>query len=117
MTLDSDNEFGYDFSVEEEELLFQLASENNTPAPQHNAKISAIDAVPGRTENLLGQDVVAEIGNTSAFGLDNLQTASMGSLYNEQRRDQRFEREESSCLPTPPAISSVEDIFYPDCTW
>ncbi|KAM0563436.1 hypothetical protein ACHAPJ_001157 [Fusarium lateritium] len=114
MTLDSDNEFGYDFSVEEEELLFQLASENNTPAPQHNAKISAIDAVPGRTENLLGQDVVAEIGNTSAFGLDNLQTASMGSLYNEQRRDQRFEREESSCLPTPPAISSVEDIFYPD---
>ncbi|KAM0439050.1 hypothetical protein ACHAQK_006537 [Fusarium lateritium] len=112
MTLDSDNEFGYDFSAEEEELLFQLASEKDgLVAPRDNERLKAIDAVPGRTDNLLGHDSAAEIGSTAAPGLERLQSAQTSNLY----RGQAFHlREASSGLPTPPTGSSVEDVSYPD---
>ncbi|KAI6759390.1 hypothetical protein HG530_010070 [Fusarium avenaceum] len=112
MTLDSDNEFGYDFSAEEEELLFQLASKKDgLVAPPSNERLSAIDAVPGRTDSLLGHDVAAEIGSTAAPGLEHLQSAQTSNLY----RGQAFHlREASSGLPTPPTGSSVKDVCYPD---
>lgn len=117
MTLDSDNEFGYDFSAEEEELLFQLASKKDgLVAPPSNEKLSAIDAVPGRTDSLLGHDVAAEIRSTATPDMEHLQSAqtSNRNLY----RGQAFHlREASSGLPTPPTGSSVEDVCYPDCTW
>jgi exonuclease V len=113
MTLDSDNEFGYDFSLEEEELLFQLASENNNNiAPQNNARLAAIDAVPGRTDHLLEQDGVCTAGNASSYALDRPQTRQTSDLYRGQAFNQR---EVSSGLPTPPAASSIEDVLYPDC--
>lgn len=115
MTLDSDNEFGYDFSAEEEELLFQLASEKDgLVAPRSNERLSAIDAVPGRTDRLLSHDVANDIGSTPAPGLEHLQSAQTGNLY----RGQAFHlREASSGLPTPPTGSSIDDVSYPDCTW
>lgn len=109
MTLDSDNEFGYDFSAEEEELLLQLSAEdNNVP---NNAEIAAIDSVPERHDSLYPQNVA---GGTSTSGVDRLQTESTNSLY----RGKAFHQlDTSSGLPTPPpALSSIEDVLYPDCT-
>ncbi|CEI40341.1 hypothetical protein FVEN_g1732 [Fusarium venenatum] len=113
MTLDSDNEFGYDFSVEEEELLLQLASENNNNiAPQNNARLAAIDAVPERTNHLLEQDGTFTTGNASSHTLGPHQTGRASELYRGQAFNQR---ETSSGLPTPPAASSsIEDVLYPD---
>ncbi|RGP74250.1 exonuclease v [Fusarium longipes] len=109
MTLDSDNEFGYDFSVEEEELLLQLASENNNNiAPQDNVKLAAIDAVPGRTDHVLEQNDDFEARSAS---LDRPQSGQTSDLYRGQAFNQR---ETASGLPTPPAVSSIEDVFYPD---
>ncbi|KAF5655798.1 exonuclease v [Fusarium heterosporum] len=112
MTLDSDNEFGYDFSVEEEELLFQLATEkDNVAASQTDTKLLALDAVPGKTESLLSHDVAAEIESTSTLGPERLQSPPTSNLYRGQPLHQL---EASSGLPTPPAASSVEDVLYPD---
>ncbi|KAL6923625.1 hypothetical protein FSHL1_000874 [Fusarium sambucinum] len=113
MTLDSDNEFGYDFSVEEEELLLQLASENNNNiAPQNNARLAAIDAVPERTDHLLEQDATFTTGNASSHTLGPRETGRASDLYRGQAFNQR---ETSSGLPTPPAASSsIEDVLYPD---
>ncbi|KAF4995805.1 hypothetical protein FGRMN_4867 [Fusarium graminum] len=112
MTLDSDSEFGYDFSIEEEELLFQLATEkDNLAASQTDTKLSALDAVPGRTDSLLSHDVAAEIASTSTLGPERLQSPPASNLY----RGQAFHQlEASSGLPTPPAAPSVEDVLYPD---
>ncbi|KAG4252547.1 hypothetical protein FPRO04_02330 [Fusarium proliferatum] len=107
MTLDSDNEFGYDFSAEEEALLLQLSAEdNNVP---NNAEIAAIDSVPERHDSLYPQNVA---GGTSTSGVDRLQTESTNSLY----RGKAFHQlDTSSGLPTPPpALSSIEDVLYPD---
>ncbi|KAF4976997.1 hypothetical protein FZEAL_6417 [Fusarium zealandicum] len=97
MTQDSDNEFGYDFSAEEEELLLQLTSNKNPSAAQHNARIAAIDAVPGRTDSLLGQDVSFDVTNPAPVGLGGIQAAAP----------------RLSGLQTPPAALG-QDIFYPD---
>ncbi|KAF5252121.1 hypothetical protein FANTH_2869 [Fusarium anthophilum] len=107
MTFDSDNEFGYDFSVEEEELLLQLSAENNNVP--NNPEIAAIDSVPERHDSLHPQNVG---GGTSTSGVDRLQTGSTNSLY----RGKAFHHlDTSSGLPTPPpALSSIEDVLYPD---
>ncbi|KAF5677056.1 exonuclease V [Fusarium denticulatum] len=107
MTLDSDNEFGYDFSAEEEELLLQLSAENNNVP--NNAEIVAIDSVPERHDSLHPQNVA---GGTSTSGVDRLQTESTNNLY----RGKAFHQlDTSSGLPTPPpALSSIEDVLYPD---
>ncbi|KAM0432927.1 hypothetical protein ACHAPT_004632 [Fusarium lateritium] len=109
MTPDSDDEFGYDFSVEEEELLRQLTSHDDAPAPQqHDANISAIDA-SHRTD---GRQVVSpEVQNRSTLGLGDIQPP----------REASYAR---SSLPTPPPppppLSSTatldQDVFYPDLT-
>ncbi|KAF5023694.1 hypothetical protein F66182_4260 [Fusarium sp. NRRL 66182] len=103
MTVDSDNEFGYDFSAEEEELLFQLASGKDSTTPQHNTRISAIDAIPERIGDFFGSDVASKVNKAPGSGSDVIQTATLG-------------RQTSSGLPTPPPVSSTAegDIFYPD---
>jgi exonuclease V len=110
MTLDSDNEFGYDFSAEEEELLLQLSAENNNVT--NNAEIAAIDSVPERHDSVHPQNVAD--GTSSTSGVDRLQTGSTNNLY----RGKAFHQlDTSSGVPTPPpALSSIEDVLYPDCT-
>ncbi|KAM5347901.1 hypothetical protein ACJ41O_007725 [Fusarium nematophilum] len=109
MTPDSDNEFGYDFSAEEEELMLQLG--NSASASKSNAGIPAIDAVPERTTTTTGirnQDVAFEVRNSEG----------------PPRLASRSRREEVSStvsgLPTPPPVSSTavleKDVFYPDLT-
>ena len=103
MTPDSDDEFGYDFSVEEEELLLQLTSHKDAPAPQqHQANTTAIDAQDGR---LFGQ---VEARNRPTLGHDDIQAS----------REAAFAR---ASLPTPPPLSSTavlnQEVFYPDRTW
>ncbi|KAM6533927.1 hypothetical protein FALCPG4_006869 [Fusarium falciforme] len=105
MTPDSDDEFGYDFSVEEEELLLQLTSHKDAPAPpQQQANITAIDAPDGR---LRGQAVAQEARDRPTLGHGDIQAS----------REASYAR---SSLPTPPPLSSTailnQEVFYPDLT-
>ncbi|KAH7198207.1 exonuclease V a 5' deoxyribonuclease-domain-containing protein [Fusarium flagelliforme] len=109
MTLDSDNEFGYEFDAEEEELLFQLASQNDH-TPQNNARLAAIDAVPERTDRVFDQDDLSTIG-ASEYTLGRTETGQSSDLYRGQAFNQR---ESSSGLQTPPVATSNEDVYYPD---
>ena len=117
--LDSDSEFGYDFSVEEEELLLQLAAKNPQPLhpPNYQSKFDikdkatlAIDSVPGKTESIFGDDHIEN---------DNLQTS--GSESTETLRFHTEKRPVNSApsnLPTlAPAASIDQDISYPDCMY
>ena len=105
MTPDSDDEFGYDFSVEEEELLLQLTSHKDAPAPPQLANITAIDAPDGR---LRGQAVAQEARSRPTLGHGDIQAS----------RETTYAR---SSLPTPPPLSSTaileQEVFYPDRTW
>lgn len=105
MTPDSDDEFGYDFSVEEEELLLQLTSHKDVPAPPQQANITTRDAQDGR---LHGQAVAQEVRSRSTLGHGDIQVS----------REATYAR---SSLPTPPPLSSTailnQEVFYPDRTW
>lgn len=107
MTPDSDDEFGYDFSVEEEELLLQLTSHQDAPAPPQpqQANITVIDAPDGR---LRGQAVAQEARNRPALGHGDIQASREASYARPS-------------LPTPPPLSSAaileQEVFYPDRTW
>jgi hypothetical protein len=70
---DNDSDFGYDFSAEEEALLIELAGATSThPRPSAGAgaetsptsaslpsAASVIDSVPGKTESVAGDDLLA----------------------------------------------------------
>lgn len=110
---DSDDEFDYDFSAEEEELLLQLASKNPAhPAQQsvfeegNYAKL-AIDSVPGQTESVFGDDNL-DRGETRPFG-------SGGAQAVQHQNNQLA----TSALPKVPVLeppaSSDQDVSYPDC--
>ncbi|KAJ4310934.1 hypothetical protein N0V84_010705 [Fusarium piperis] len=105
MTPESDDEFDYDFSVEEEELLLQLASHNDAPAPIQQANRTAIDNAPD--DRLRGQAVAQEARNRPTLGHGDIQAS----------REASYAR---SSLPTPPPLSSTavldQEVFYPDLT-
>ncbi|KAH7134248.1 exonuclease V a 5' deoxyribonuclease-domain-containing protein [Dactylonectria macrodidyma] len=97
---DSDSEFGYDFSVEEEELLGQLVSNNPTTphqkSPPRDAKLAVIDSVPARSNVICG-DVTAETRHLPARGLEDSKTNHLA----EQ-------------IPAFSAIPNGQDVCYPD---
>lgn len=101
---DSDSEFGYDFTPEDEQLLLQLASPPvSTTAPVAvNPAIRAIDTVPGRTEVIRSgsEDVW---GHHCAHGHFPPSDAIVSVLPPEV---------ESRCMPSPLPLG--EDISYPD---
>ncbi|KPM45345.1 hypothetical protein AK830_g1209 [Neonectria ditissima] len=109
MTPDSDSEFGYDFSVEEEDLLIQLASNNPTtprlppPPPPPDVKLAVIDSVPGRTDHFVKQDVVEEQKRLPASGI-----ARTGMAYSKQIAARIPQ------LPPASAAPHGKDVYYPD---
>lgn len=109
LTIDSDSEFGYDFTPEDEEALILLASADPTPATRHPpAATSVIDAVPGKTDSIAGDDVAI---------LDNARThvpkkyANRGPLTDPGARGDKAAQ--SRILPSP--VSLNQDVTYPDC--
>lgn len=105
MTPESDDEFDYDFSVEEEELLLQLASHNDAPAPPQQVNLRATDASDG---GLCSQDVAQEVRDRPALRHGDIQASGEPSYVRPS-------------LPTPPPLFSTatldQEVFYPDRTW
>lgn len=102
MTLDSDNEFGYDFSVEEEELLLQLASDKNTLS---EVRLKAVESISERTDLVQGHHVQIQ---------DNRQVHLKGVGRTPSAHD-TFASEYGLPVPSADTFSSNE-VFYPDCT-
>ncbi|KAF7542257.1 hypothetical protein G7Z17_g11736 [Cylindrodendrum hubeiense] len=110
---DSDSEFGYDFSVEEEELLAQFASDHPTaprqPPPPRDSKLAAIDSVPGRSEhNVVSGDVTAEPRHLPALGLEDAKPA------HSVDRTPATVADMPDLPPAPSAIPHAKDVWYPD---
>jgi hypothetical protein len=106
----SDSDFGYDFSPEEERLLIQLASANHNPAPvlrDFDDAASVIDSVPGKTDSVAGDHAATfELdGSVRAQPVHDGQTTSTGLPALES----------AAALPSP--LSLNEDISYPDRKW
>ncbi|KAH7016909.1 exonuclease V a 5' deoxyribonuclease-domain-containing protein [Ilyonectria destructans] len=101
---DSDSDFGYDFSVEEEELLAQLASANPTAprqqSPPQDAKLAVIDSVPGRSDKFVTRDGKAEPRDLPALGLESPQP--------------RYEQTPATFAPASSTIQPDKDVWYPD---
>lgn len=102
---DSDSDFGYDFTPEDEQLLLQLGSNPalQSATPTVDTVIGAIDTVPGRTE---------VIATNEPTDLD----------YHDA--DTRDRQGDSGAALLPPEVDSrgpqaplplLEDITYPDC--
>lgn len=115
MIPDSDDEFDYDFSAEEEQLLLQLGSKNPVPPVQQpslekdNYAKLAIDSVPGQTERVFGDD---------DFDRGHPRTLGSGSAQTSQSHHNMLA---ISALPKVPGLeppaSFDQDVSYPDCTW
>lgn len=114
---DSDNEFGYDFSVEEEELLLQLTSKSPQPPKRpsvfgvKDSAKAAIDLVPGKTESVFGDEVSLENGSLQAFDSDSTET-----LRNRSEK-RPADTGLSNIAKIGPGASVDQDISYPDCMW
>lgn len=108
MTADSDSEFGYDFSAEEEELLLQLAASQSPavprtqlPPPTNDAKLAVIDAVPGQSDSSVGRYEPHRVASP-AFSLDSLQT--------------EYRVQDGPPTIVSQASSSHQTVCYPDQT-
>lgn len=95
---DTDSDFGYDFSPEEEQLLLQLASSD--PATARDETSAVIDAVPGKTDSIAGD---IEDAYTPGLG-QRLASQSGGGAFRVPGDD------------APPAVSLNEDVRYPNRT-
>ena len=112
-TIDSDSEFGYDFSPEDEEALIQLASADPTPATRHQpAATSVIDAVPGKTESVAGDDV-AILNDVRTHAPGTHAHRGLISTAGDPARARRGQAAQAQTLPSP--VSLNQDVAYPDC--
>lgn len=103
---DSDSDFGYDFSAEEEDLLLQLASNPHTnPAngAAVNAVTGAIDTVPGKT------DIISR-GDDEALQ----SPAARQLLFRGDSAPRAIPPEVDSRTPVTPAALDA-GVSYPDC--
>lgn len=115
LATDSDSDFGYDLTLEDEEALFQIASSTDpnsaprlTPLPSDPAS-AKIDSVPGRTESLAGDDVAPLSELAPAYELGR-QEAGLGLAWSKHHK---LDREAPRGLPTPASLQQV-DLKYPD---
>lgn len=112
---DSDSDFGYDFTAEEEELLHQLASDSTLATsiklpPADNVVKLAIDAVPARSE------YATETGE----GLTrDLYAARDASYFAKSRHFDNSLHSEAPLSPTAdilfPSVDLDQEVSYPDC--
>lgn len=113
LNYDSDCEFGYDFTSEDEALLIQLASTEPNPAaagPRLEVT-SVIDAVPARTGSDCGHDV-ATFRNARSGAPRNCD-GSRVLLGGPSDGAESVLETQPRILPTP--VSLDEDVTYPDC--
>ncbi len=107
---DSDDEFGYNFSLEDEEALIQLASNKPSASTSQPPKVkSVIDAVPAVTETPDGnRDVVAS--NTTRA----IEPQEPWVEGHAQPPGHPIALEQQpALLPSP--VSLYEDVAYPNC--
>lgn len=101
-TLDSDDEFGYDLSIEDEQALFQLSSDRlDTSDPS-----VTIDSVPSRTHTISSGASTAP-GNTHYVQSQGYHDAAT------------FPSDPIRLLQAGACASPVsldENVTYPDCT-
>lgn len=101
---DSDSDFGYDFSVEEEELLAQLTSANPTAprqqSPPQDAKLAVIDSVPGRSDKFVTRHGTAEPQDLPALDLESPQP--------------RYEQAPATFAPASSEIQPGKAVWYSD---
>lgn len=116
LDLESDSEFGYDFSPEDEEALIQLASVNSHPATRRAPDIgTVIDSVPGKTESISGDKnapLHAERNHTYAHGHRGPPSRDSAPTVCASRATAAQSAQPRS-LPSP--VSLHEDVAYPDC--
>ncbi|KAF7553441.1 hypothetical protein G7046_g7096 [Stylonectria norvegica] len=108
---ESDGEFDYDFSAEEEHLLLQLASNHPDShplqAPPRDDAILAKDSVPGKSESVFGDGGDFDFKNLAA-GSGSSQTTRPGT---SKLLDKAAQSEQT---PLSPGASINQDISYPD---
>jgi hypothetical protein len=107
--LDSDDEFGYDLSAEDEQALLQLSS--NPPGSRQAVKDpnAVIDSVPSRIATV-PSDASAARQNTRHVQPQTNQAAAATS--SSELPPERLVP--AQALPSP--VSLDEDVTYPDCT-
>ena len=94
---DNESDYGYDFSPEDEEALIQLASLQDFCAETgQTGSNSVIDALPGKTDSVAGDDVGDVDRNFPPAECSRAPQAGARSL------------------PSP--VSLAEDVSYPNCT-
>lgn len=106
--VDSDSEFGYDFSPEDEELLLQLASPGGAvPIRTAAGTASAIPAVPTRVDVARHRHAIVDGPYRHRNRTADAPSPAPGAI---QAAAQNVPR----APPLPSPVSLDEDIVYPD---
>lgn len=108
-----EDDFGYDFSVEEEELLFQLTCNKSTDLPSRDKSgttTTLIDAVPTKVDSVYGDDSLEE----DEHGLlQRRRSDYVPSLSGRGKMPEVSVEVEPSSLPSQALLP--KDVPYPDC--
>ncbi|KAK1964438.1 defects in morphology protein 1 [Colletotrichum sublineola] len=108
LSLDSDDEYGYDFSLEDETLLSQLIADH--PAPTSTS--SQNPAVASFIASHLGIDTIAEESRLDHVPVDALSFRSIGAAQGPLLRDGDRHRDKNLVDAPPP--SPGHTVSYPD---
>lgn len=104
---ESDSDFGYDFTPEDEQLLLQLSSNaaHVSALPSATSVTGVIDTVPGRTEII-----------TSRSATDSNHKNVATIVHRDDNVPSILPPEvQPRSIASPLALS--EDVAYPDCMW
>lgn len=107
--LDSDDEFGYDLSVEDEETLLQLTGDNTAPRRATPDLSSVIDSVPSKAGTIAAGTNTAPVRGQELRRRDDRPATTR--IPSDPAVDLGVPVE---ALPSP--VSLDEDVTYPDCT-
>lgn len=127
---DSDSEFGYDFSLEEEELMLQLDQDNHTTTIQDTSITTASSTTTTTTTTTFGLALDSKRSNASivtqngyshqiASYLADATSSTRHSLVTEDSLsvDDLDELASDSDLRSlSPPLSVIKDVQYPNCT-
>lgn len=110
---DSESDYGYDFSPEDEEALIQLASIHDSCADTgQTGPNSVIDALPGKTDSVAGDDI-GDVDRDIPQDECSRQRQP-GARISHTAGGAEEQAIHARSLPSP--VSLAEDISYPDCT-
>jgi hypothetical protein len=107
--LDSDDEFGYDLSVEDEESLLQLTCHNTAPLHVTATRSNLVDSVPSKTVTVTSATQLAPVSGNQLPRRDDRPATTR--IPSDAAVDLGVPAE---ALLSP--VSLDEDVTYPDCT-